>query len=700
MKKIYLLPLLVALLFSASSLRAQYCGGSGSSVCTPGGPYPLLGFYPSYDSIPCAVIGQAYDQKIDMQIPATVPYNGTTANITSIKIDSINNLPCGLCWRTNSATNTFAGNSTGCVRVSGTTFDGIGQYNLRIRITVSATVFGFPATITNQDASQFGVKFYLRVQAPAGACAAVDTNSAGRNAATPGSISTPTVSGNLNFCNGSSTTLDAGPGYDTYIWSTGALTQSINVTTAGTYTVSVYGNCASATASQTVTSTVADASITASGPLTFCSGGSVTLASGSGNSAYSWNTGAATQAITVSASGTYSVTVTNGACTATDSKVVNVTSNNLNPVISPPAANICAGGSVSLDAGNGYDTYNWSNSTTTQSTSVNSGNTYTVTVTQGTCTGTASAVVTLGNFPVAVAISPAGPVNACAGDQVSLDAGPGYDAYNWSGGGGTQTVTVTTSGNYIVTVVDNGCIGKDTVVININPLPDPVITPSSISICDGQTTTLDAGAGYNSYVWSNNSTTQSIVVSNAGNYDVTVTQNGCTGSTQQSAVVTVTSVPDATITVGANNVLHVAGGADNYVWLHNQSPIANETDSSYTVPAGMVGLYTVIASNGNCADTGSVTISSIGEISSFAGFNLLPNPATDNVLISFNALAAAFMQMQLLDINGQVVKEVASGWQAIGKHEFNINLTDLASGMYILTLKSENGTFNTRFIKQ
>ncbi|MFN8299792.1 MAG: T9SS type A sorting domain-containing protein [Chitinophagales bacterium] len=698
MKKTFLFTLLVLLI--TATLHAQYCGGSGNAVCTPGGPYPTLGFYPSYDSIPCAVIGQAYDQKIDMQIPATVPYNGTTATITSIKIDSINNLPCSLCWRTNNANNTFAGNSTGCVRVSGTTFDAAGQYNLRIRITVSATVLGFPATISNQDASQFGVKFYLRVQAPGGVCTPVDTNSAGRNAATPGSITVPAIIGPGTVCSNSSATLSATGGYDTYVWSTGALTQSINVSSAGTYTVTVYANCASATASQTVTSIPIAANISAGGPLTFCSGGNVVLTAAAGNSAYAWSTGATTQSITVSTSGTYSVTATNGSCTATDSKVVTVTSNNLSPVITPPSANICAGGSVTLDAGAGYDSYVWSTTDNTQSTTVNSGNTYTVTVMQGTCTGTASAVVTLGNFPVAVNITPAGPVNACAGDQVTLDAGAGYNSYNWSSGGGTQSAVVTTSGSYVVTVVQNGCIGKDTVVVNVHPLPDPVITPSSISICDGQTATLDAGAGFSSYQWSNNSTTQSIVVSNAGNYDVTVTQNGCTGTTQQAAVVNVTSVPDATITLTSNNVLHTAPGAASYTWYHNQTQISNATDSVYTVPAGTFGLYTVIAANGICADTASITISSINDLASVTDFNLMPNPAKDNLLISYNALAAGETQLLVFDLSGKLVMQIASGYKQAGKYEYNIPVGNFAQGVYVLTLQTENGRFNTRFIKQ
>ena len=59
------------------------------------------------------------------------------------------------------------------------------------------------------------------------------------------------------------------------------------------------------------------ATITPSGPTTFCTGGSVTLTASAGSS-YLWSNGATTQAINVTSSGNYSVTVTNASgCSAT-----------------------------------------------------------------------------------------------------------------------------------------------------------------------------------------------------------------------------------------------------------------------------------------------------------------------------------------------------------------------------------------------
>ena len=50
-------------------------------------------------------------------------------------------------------------------------------------------------------------------------------------------------------------------------------------------------------------------------------------------------------------------------------------------------------------------------------------------------------------------------------------------------------------------------------------------------LCTGESTTLDAGAGYAAYTWSSGQTTNAITVSTAGTYSVTVSSgNGCTAT--------------------------------------------------------------------------------------------------------------------------------------------------------------------------
>ena len=79
------------------------------------------------------------------------------------------------------------------------------------------------------------------------------------------------------------------------------------------------------------------------------------------------------------------------------------------------------------------------------------------------------------------------------------------------------------------TVLDgNGCTGtSNTTTVNISPQSISLST-TGYSLCNGPVT-IDAGSGYSSYLWSNNSTNQAIVVNAANSYFVTVTYPaGCT----------------------------------------------------------------------------------------------------------------------------------------------------------------------------
>jgi hypothetical protein len=174
----------------------------------------------------------------------------------------------------------------------------------------------------------------------------------------------------------------------TYAWSTGATTQSIDVNTAGTVTVTVT-NATGCTATKSVVVNLSTAPIV-NLPATqgFCAGASATLNAGNAGSTILWSTGAVTPSITVSTAGTYSVTVTNIlGCSTTDNVVVTE-----NPL---PVVNLGANDTLCLsqtpfavNAGN-FASYNWSNGASTSTINVTDSGTYSVTVTDiNGCTGT------------------------------------------------------------------------------------------------------------------------------------------------------------------------------------------------------------------------------------------------------------------------------------------------------------------------
>jgi hypothetical protein len=120
-----------------------------------------------------------------------------------------------------------------------------------------------------------------------------------------------TASGPTSFCAGGNVTLTA-TASSSYSWSTGATTQSIVVTSAGSYSVTIYDNtgCSGSSAAVVVTVNAAPSipSITVTGSV--CAGDSLQLQSAAATS-YLWNTGATTQSIYVKTDGLYRVTILN-----------------------------------------------------------------------------------------------------------------------------------------------------------------------------------------------------------------------------------------------------------------------------------------------------------------------------------------------------------------------------------------------------
>jgi surface protein len=136
-----------------------------------------------------------------------------------------------------------------------------------------------------------------------------------------------TVSGPLDFCSHDNVILTAAAG-QSYLWSSGETTQSVNINQAGTYNaiVTTTNGCLDTTAAFTTTIFPdADTGITASGPLDFCSYDYVTLTGAAGQT-YLWSNGDTLQASVINTTGDYFVTATttNGCSANSDTIAVTV----------------------------------------------------------------------------------------------------------------------------------------------------------------------------------------------------------------------------------------------------------------------------------------------------------------------------------------------------------------------------------------
>ncbi|SFV26945.1 T9SS type B sorting domain-containing protein, partial [Thermoflavifilum thermophilum] len=119
----------------------------------------------------------------------------------------------------------------------------------------------------------------------------------------------------------------------------------------------------------------------------------------------------------------------------------------------------------------------------------------------------------------------------CQGESLMLDAGNAGASYLWNSGQTSQSITVNTAGQYWVKVTNSfGCSAADTMQLTVHPLPIINLGPDT-AICQGESLTLDAGNAGANYLWNTGQTSQSITVSNAGQYWVKVTNGfGCSAA--------------------------------------------------------------------------------------------------------------------------------------------------------------------------
>ncbi|MCK9410746.1 MAG: PKD domain-containing protein [Prolixibacteraceae bacterium] len=116
----------------------------------------------------------------------------------------------------------------------------------------------------------------------------------------------------------------------------------------------------------------------------------------------------------------------------------------------------------------------------------------------------------------------------CHGEPKMLDAGPYFSTYLWSTGETSQKISVTHNGTYSVTATTpDGCIlNAQVYAFESNPV---VNLGADTTICRNPSILLDAGAGFTSYQWSTNASTQKIPVNVTGTYSVLATNKyGCT----------------------------------------------------------------------------------------------------------------------------------------------------------------------------
>ncbi len=447
----------------------------------------------------------------------------------------------------------------------------------------------------------------------------------------------PTVTVNsASMCAGQSVNLTAN-GAASYTWSAGANSTGVNTASAApasTTAFTVTGMSAGCTSSAVSNVTVIPnpiINIGSNSPV--CAGFNLNLTS-TGGGIYQWNgpnaftSGVQNPTIVGTSTlnaGVYNLTVTTSGCSSSTNISVSIVTPTLSASNTGP---YCAGQTVVLN-GSSAVSYTWTgpnafasslqNPTIVTSTTLASG-TYTLKATLGTCTAIATTTVLVKPNPVITVNS----TSICAGNIATLSANGGA-SYAWPSGVNTTGInTATTSpaltSAFTVTgTAANGCTA--TAVSTVTVYQYPVVNIGSNSpVCLGFNLNL-TGSGGGTYNWAGpnaftsaaqNPTVVGVTTAAAGVYNLTVTANACSTTTNISVtVVTPTLNASNTGPYCEGTVQLNATAASSYTWTGPNgftSSLQNPTIPNSTPLAS--GTYTVKVSIGTCTaiNTTSVTV--------------------------------------------------------------------------------------------
>ncbi len=415
---------------------------------------------------------------------------------------------------------------------------------------------------------------------------------------------TPVITSAPYSCNGT-LSLQAGANYAGYHWSNNSNGSTITVDSAGAYAVTVTNAQGCTGTSSFVADIPLLPSIAISGLPSICQGSNTTISVQAGFSQYAWNNGANNADVNIDTGGVYAVTVTDAfGCTAADTLTVE----NLLPP-KPQISGldqICTSGTATFSVLGSFDAYAWSTGASTPSITVNTAGVYTVTVTAvNGCTATDThTLITGANFQPQIQESP----YTCNG-QINLDAGTGFSIYQWSTGQTDQSIAVTLTGNYSVTVGDgNGCTGSSVIVITLPSTPSVDITGNPM-LCPGSTSILIASPIFTQYAWSSGELSSNILVSAGNTYTVTVTDNlGCTGTNSilvQELPEPTTGITQLPYTCDGQLVLNADAGFSQYDWT---GP-AGLTATGHQAIVNMNGNYQVVVTDTHgCTGVASIIV--------------------------------------------------------------------------------------------
>lgn len=459
----------------------------------------------------------------------------------------------------------------------------------------------------------------------------------------------------MHICEGDAVgTVSAPDGFSSYIWNTGATTQSItinNPTPGEEYYCDMYStpDCSI----RLSTTIQIDSLHLAVHDTAICEGEQVVL-SAIGATQIRWNTGETTETITVSPNSTtiYSVTgTTEQGCTAEADLQVTVNPSPRLTVSGP--TEICRGESTLLTV-SGADLYEWNElNEFTSSITISPEETGNYEVTGTNLNGCESSISTEVLVKPIPEIHLLDSTSFCTEEAIIESGNTSADTYLWSTGETTTAILVNETGNYSLTVTDNACsaskqthiVVSDNIEINLGP---------DTAFCRGNSLTLTPGSGYHSYLWNTGETSQVIRASESGRYSVTVSDGTCEANDEIAISIIEPISPNFTLVSDTNEIcennpvniralnIENAGSNPTYLWTINGVNISSTSDSITLTDLDETSTVSLAITNNDECVLPSTAIESLTiEVNEYLtpqlNLDIYPYSACEKTPISINA---------------------------------------------------------------
>ena len=345
------------------------------------------------------------------------------------------------------------------------------------------------------------------------------------------------------ICIGSSLDLDADVGV-TWIWNNGDNTKRTTISDSGNYNVIVTDENECVGYDTILVSNHQETLVDLGEDTLLCPKTSFVLNAGPNGTEYLWNDNSISDTLAVFSKGTYSVIVTDlNNCVSYDTISVD-TFPSPKPNIDVNDTSICSGDFLTLTTEFGFDSYSWTNSSsTTNQAIVQDENTYVVKVWDSNgCEGTDTVRVVVNDLPN---LSIEDSVQLCLYKDLFITAPQINGDYNWNTGETSQEIHIINPGKYWIDLIDeNNCQSSDTIIVYEGPNL-MIHLGNDTTLCIGDSIHLDAG-DYSTEIWQGQDTATAIYASSDSMYHVlAINEEGCFG--RDTILVELSPVPQVNI---------------------------------------------------------------------------------------------------------------------------------------------------------